>query len=140
MYNHNPSSSLLSKMPKRDNKQCHSPEDVDGPAKRLHVQHHIQRPLQHSPTEATATEDGVNHDASDLDPTSSSDEKELYNFFSLLAILTSIDFILIVKRHSGWSSSVYEHFHPAQIARDSKGEKCYTNGTLLYSFICKQCV
>src|SRR6266481_3606337 len=36
MYNRNPSSSLLSKMPKCDNKRHHSPEDADGPAKTLH--------------------------------------------------------------------------------------------------------
>ena len=121
MYNCDPSSSLLSKMPKCDNKWHHSPEDADGPAKRLCIWHHIQRPLQRSPTEATTTKDGVNYDASDPDPTSSSDEKELgKTFISLLAIWTSIDFIVMVKRRSGWSSSVYDHFHPVQIAETAR--------------------
>lgn len=42
------------------------------------------------------------------------------------------------KDRAKYQAEVYKHFHPAQILRDSKGEKQYYKEHIKYSFQCKK--
>ena len=37
-----------------------------------------------------------------------------------------------------WRADVYQHFHPAQIAKDEDGNIEYYEGEIIYLFVCKR--
>lgn len=44
------------------------------------------------------------------------------------------------KDRRKWFAPVYDHFQPAQILRDEKGEKVFFKGEPRYVFVCKKYV